>query len=130
MNISSILITIVGIIIILALYVLSRASKNKLPNTEITNLPKIKDSEGNEFTSILDDIPASEETLQNDSKLQKPTVEVQKIKQIVLFISGKDEDGLDGNLIKQSLLKNKMKLGDKDIYHYFGEKDGQANKFI
>jgi len=58
MNITSILITIVGIIFIIALYLLSRISQSKLPNKDVSLLPDIKDDNGETFTSILDDIPA------------------------------------------------------------------------
>ena len=71
MNISSILITILGIIIILALYVMSRVSKNNIPKKDITKLPDIKDTEGKLFTSVLDDIPSSDikETAKDSVKI-------------------------------------------------------------
>ncbi|MEE9445543.1 MAG: cell division protein ZipA C-terminal FtsZ-binding domain-containing protein, partial [Cocleimonas sp.] len=42
-------------------------------------------------------------------------------KQLILFISANDETGLDGNLVAKALTANNLKLGDKDIYHYYTE---------
>ena len=128
MNISSILITIIGIIIILGLYVLSRVGQHNLNNKVISKIPDIKDQDGNKFSSVLDDIPASDGDIQiaNQENMsstsphgsESESMVVSK-KQIVLFISAKDKEGLDGSLVKQTLINNGLKLGDKDIYHYF-----------
>ena len=119
MNISSILITIVGIIIIIALYVMSRSGQNKLPKKEGSKLPNIKDDNGDVFTSILDDIPASDGMTPAINNNQ--TQDSRDKQQLVLFISAKNEQSLDGNLVKQALLKNGLRFGDKDIYHLFIE---------
>jgi len=117
MNISSILITIVGILIIIALYVMSRIGQNKLQKNEASSLPKIKDENGDVFTSILDDIPASDGSTLTP---KQQTVKENKIekKQVVLFISAKNEQMLEGDLIKKTLIENELSFGDKDIYHY------------
>ncbi|WP_299875891.1 cell division protein ZipA C-terminal FtsZ-binding domain-containing protein [uncultured Cocleimonas sp.] len=148
MNITSILITIVGIIFIIALYLLSRISQSKLPNKDVSLLPDIKDDDGKPFTSILDDIPARDgikptktaktevyyEKVKSaaadksvlkksvDSNSSTQSIDIQPIKQqIVLFISAHDESGLDGNLIEPALAKHGLQLGENDIYHYFDE---------
>ncbi len=140
MNITSILITIVGIIFIIALYLMSRITQSKLPNKDVSLLPDIKDENGDTFTSILDDIPARDgikasrktapvqETVSTsvaDQSIAQNTLvssetKPQPIKQqIVLFISAQDENGLDGNIIATALAKNGLQLGENDIYHYF-----------
>ena len=148
MNITSILITIVGIIFIIALYLLSRISQSKLPNKDVSLLPDIKDDDGEPFTSILDDIPARDgikpsKTAKTENIYEKVkssssgksdlqnTVEpnstskpanIQPIKQqIVLFISAPDKLGLDGNVIEKALANHGLQLGENDIYHYFDE---------
>jgi len=119
MNISSILITIVGILIIIGLYVMSRIGQSNMPKNETSILPKIKDKNGDDFTSVLDDIPASDGSIPTSKTKQETTTnsKVEK-KQIVLFISAENEQMLDGNLIKQTLIENELSFGDKDIYHY------------
>lgn len=137
MNISSILITIVGIIIILALYVVSRVGQGNLSKKETSKLPEIKDKDGNVFTSILDDIPASDDlvsTLQkkttsnSDTKVKESKTNTKK--QVVLFISAKDEKGIDGLLIQQTLINNGLKLGDKDIYHFYLESNNKQKSLF
>lgn len=120
MNISSILITIVGIIIIIALYVVSRIGQSNMPNKETSLLPDIKDDNGDTFTSILDDIPASDGSSPSVNN-ETPTKVSNDKQQLVLFISAADDQGLDGDLIKQALLGNELSLGDNDIYHYLIE---------
>ena len=122
MNISSILITLVGIIIIIALYVVSRLGQRNVPNNQNAVLPEIKDDNGDAFTSVLDDIPASDgSTIKEIPPKNKPTSENDSSQkhQVVLFISANEEQGLDGSTIKQALINNGLSLGDKDIYHYF-----------
>lgn len=133
MNISSILITIVGIIVILALYVMSRSGQRNLTKNTESKLPTIKDKDGELFTSILDDIPATDGGI---ISTQKPASSINNINrtnssddsnktQIILFVSGSEEKPLDGNLIQETLLKNELVLGDKNIYHYFVNKEDQ-----
>ena len=131
MNITSILITIVGIIFIIALYLMSRITRSKLPKTQITLLPEIKDENGDKFTSVLDDIPArdgitpqanksTESTDTSSTEQSDKNSDTGAVKQqIVLFVSAEDGNSLDGNLVKQALEQHGLVFGDKDIYHYF-----------
>ncbi|MEE9328186.1 MAG: cell division protein ZipA C-terminal FtsZ-binding domain-containing protein [Cocleimonas sp.] len=139
MNISSILITIVGIIIIIALYLMSRIAQSKLPQEHNTRLPDLKDKNGNRFSSIQDDISATDGSTpkQKSSNITplKRAPATKKIdtndnnQQIILFISAKEGSYLDGNSIQKSLTDNDLVLGENDIYHYFVEvfqNDGRA----
>jgi len=139
MNITSLLITIAGIIIIIALYIMSRVTQSKMPTKQTSIIPDLKDENGDKFTSVLDDIPARdgstpeikqfeddipeiteeesfiEDDLPPETPSIKPTTETT---QHILFISGKNENGLDGNLVLESLKRNGFVFGDMDIYHY------------
>lgn len=129
---------------------MSRITQRKLPNKDASLLPDIKDENGDKFTSILDDIPARDgikptniTTTNKDSSTHvatdNHTVETQAAtetnefqaltQQIVLFISSKDEAGLDGNLISKALVKNGLQLGENDIYHYFDQKLNNKSLF-
>ena len=153
MDITSILITIVGLIFIIALYVMSRITQSKLPQKTSTLLPDIKDDEGNKFSSVLDDIPARDgiaphkpitkpairpkemsaaETSVNAQETVKTSTDANKTdtdkkQQVVLFISAKDENGLNGDQIKAALLNHGLSFGDKDIYHYFVDDKSNAS---
>ncbi|MEH6455235.1 MAG: cell division protein ZipA C-terminal FtsZ-binding domain-containing protein [Cocleimonas sp.] len=125
MNISSILITIVGIIIIIGLYVVSRVGQSNMPTKETSQLPNINDDNGDEFTSILDDIAATDGSSPVINKEVAAKTNNAK-QQLVLFIStANSEQVLDGDLIKQTLLDNGLSLGDKDIYHYSIESENK-----
>jgi len=168
MNITSLLITLAGIIFIVALYIISRISHSKLPGKQTSRLPTLKDGNGNLFTSILDDIPArdgstpepdiivqSQNTIQeNETEIEDETsseldgestdhatdksIEQEEVdqesesdqeketqssepekRQHILFITPRDDKGLDGQLVQQALKTNGLVLGDMDIYHYF-----------
>lgn len=139
MNISSILITIVGIIIIIALYLMSRIAQSKLPQEHGTKLPDLKDSQGNKFTSIQDEIPATDgitpkqkttnvTPFNKSSNIKKGDSSDNK-QQIILFISAKEGSYLDGNTIQKALIENDLVLGENNIYHYFidvFQNDGRA----
>jgi len=136
MNITSLLITLAGIIFIVALYIISRISQSKLPSKQTSRLPNLKDENGNHFTSVLDDIPARDGSTPKSDKIVQETIneesnenidktnseinnEPPEAQQHILFISGKDDNGLDGKLVQKALKKNGLVLGDMDIYHYF-----------
>jgi FtsZ-interacting cell division protein ZipA len=128
MDITSLIITFVGIIIILAIYIISRISRSKLPQAKTTRLPNLKNEDGTRFTSVLDDIPARDGSTPTAKKPPTPVKQDQKSdaqpakqKQHILFISPNNEAGLDGNLVAKVLKKNGLLLGDMDIYHYFSE---------
>ncbi len=130
MDITSLIITFVGIIIILAIYIISRISRSKLPQAKTTRLPNLKNKDGSRFTSVLDDIPARDGITPNVKKPSAPAPANQENKddakpaeekQHILFISPNSEKGLDGNLVTKVLKKNDLVLGDMDIYHYFTE---------
>lgn len=139
MNITSLLITIAGIIIIIALYIMSRVTRSKMPTKQTSIIPNLKDDNGDKFTSVLDDIPARDgstpEVEQFENDIPEITEEESFIKddlppetpsikstietnQHILFISGKGESGLDGNLVLQALKSNGFVFGEMDIYHY------------
>lgn len=135
MDITSLIITFVGIIIILALYIISRISRSKLPQAKTTKLPNLKNEDGSRFTSVLDDIPARDGYTPNTPKTVKPSAaEVNETKQTetkpaqqhILFISPDTDNGLDGNLVAKVLKKNGLTLGKMDIYHYLIDHPEQA----
>ena len=156
MDIISLLITIAGILIILGLYILGRLSRSKMPKEQsVASVPRIIDDEGERFTSVLDDIPATDGSTPNPSptptiarakteavnptaktnqqqNTKKHDAQTQKAvakKQHVLFISAKDAKGLDGNLIDKVLKRHGLRFGEMDIYHYHPDGDMSNSLF-
>ncbi len=128
MDITSLIITFVGILIILVIYIISRLSRARLPQEKNTKLPILKNKDGTAFSSILDDIPATDGSApkpikkanksEDDIITQNKSKVSEAKKQHILFISANNEDGLDGNLVKKVLIKNGLSFGDMDIFHY------------
>jgi cell division protein ZipA len=125
MNIVSILITLAGIIAILALYIISKLSQRKQPQDKIIIIPKIHDEEGRLMSSVLGDFSAADGStpppiIKPDEKTKKAEKKLKPVKerQIVLFIAALDELGLDGNKIPSILEKHNLEFGEMDIYHY------------
>ena len=145
MNITSLLITLAGIIIIVGLYLMSRISQSKQPQAQQTRIPNLKNEDGSKFSSVLEDIPARDGSTPKPAPMQKVTItntqdetppsneqtnNANQSRQIILFISANDETGLDGNLVEKTLTTNKLELGDKDIYHYFVENNASKSSLF
>jgi len=132
MNTTSLLISLVGIIVIVGLYLMGRLALSKQPQIQEVNIPNLKNNDGSKFSSILKDIAAQDGSTPKPDPLNKISItntienkpatddlKENKPQQIILFISSNNENGLDGNLVAKALQKNKLRLGDKDIYHYY-----------
>ncbi|MEE9444638.1 MAG: hypothetical protein V3V19_03125, partial [Cocleimonas sp.] len=115
MNTTSLLITLVGIIVIIGLYLMSRIAQSKQPQALQTRIPNLKNDDGSKFSSLLEDIPARDGSTPKPAPMQKVTItstneartsasdetakKERQAKQLILFISANDETGLDGNLV-------------------------------
>jgi len=137
MNIVSILITLAGIIAILALYIISRLSQQQQPKDQIIIIPKIHDDDGHLMSSVLADIPAADgstpppivvEPKDTKDEIAEQTIEE---RQIILFIAALDEAGIAGDDIPAVLEKHNLHFGEMDIFHYTieSEKDGTISLF-
>ena len=136
MNIVSILITLAGIIAILALYIISKLSQQKQPKDQIIIIPKIHDDDGRLMSSIKSDTPATDGSTpppiveEQEASTDKPPEKIEE-RQIVLFIAATDEMGISGDDIPAVLEKHKLHFGEMDIFHYTteSEKDGNISLF-
>jgi cell division protein ZipA len=133
MNIVSILITLAGIIAILALYVISKWSQQKQPRDKIIIIPKIHNNKGQLMSSVLGDFSAADGSTPPpivEQEEKKQPKQAMKERQIVLFIAALDESGIDGNLIPSVLKKHNLKFGEMDIYHYIIDTTEEKNVSI
>ncbi len=132
MNIVSILITLAGIIAILALYVISKLSQQKQPKDKVIIIPKIHDDEGHLMSSVLGDFSAADGS--TPPPIAKPKEEQESApveeRQIVLFIAALNDSGIDGNKIPSVLEKHNLQFGEMDIYHYLINTDQEKNVSI
>lgn len=134
MNTVSILITLAGIIAILALYVVSKWSQQKQPRDKVIIIPKIHNDDGHLVSSVLGDFAAADGStpppIIKPKKKKKPPKSAKKTneeRQVVLFIAALDEAGIDGNRIPAVLEKHNLQFGEMDIYHYLLDMKKQKN---
>lgn len=154
MDIISLLITIAGILIMLALYILGQVSRRRMPQEkDIAAVPRIVDDNGDLFSSVLDDIAATDgstpkikppikkevkntttvksntASISSDSAQSSTTTTSKPQIQHILFISAKNDKGLDGNKIEKVLTQHGLQFGEMDLYHFI-TKDQNNNKNI
>ena len=138
MDIVSILITVVGIIIMIALYIMGRISQSKLPKKQDNSIPRINDDFGSVTSSILDDAPATdgstpmivEETIIQNEGGDVTRKQVKTPQQVVLFIAADEDKALSGDKIKEVLPKYQLSFGDMDLFHYPIEDNGVPAKLF
>lgn len=140
MNTTSLLITLVGIVVIIGLYLMSRIAQSKQPQIQQTQIPNLKNPDGSKFSSLLEDVPATDGSTPKPKPTQKVTITsdtdkpdtkaTKQTKQIILFISANDENGLDGNTVEAVLSKNKLTLGEKNIYHYLHDNNSSKSSLF
>ena len=140
MNVVSILITLAGIIAILALYIISKLSQQRQPKDQIIIIPKIHDDDGHLMSSIAHDYPATDGSTptpivtdeeEEGSKEQVQEKAIIEERQVILFIASTNEEGISGDDIPAVLEKHNLHFGDMDIYHYTieSEKKGTVSLF-
>ena len=133
MDIVSILITVAGIIVMIALYIMGRISQNKFPKQSDGNVPRINDDFGKTTSSVMQDRPASdgstpvivEETIQTRPRKQAVTP-----RQVVLFIAAEEGKTLSGDKISEVLPQYQLRFGDMDLYHYPVEDNGMPSNLF
>ena len=138
MDIVSILITLAGIIIMIALYIMGRISQNKLPKKQDGSIPRINDDFGVVTSSILEDAPATdgstplviEETTLSNEGGELSRKQSNKAQQVVLFIAADEGKALSGNKINEVLPKYQLSFGDMDLFHYPIEDNGVPSKLF
>jgi len=141
MNVVSILITLAGIVAILALYIISQLSQQRQPKDQVIIIPKIHDDDGHLMSSIAHDYPATdgstptsivtEKEEEEGNKEQAQEKAITEERQVILFIASTNEEGISGDDIPAVLEKHNLHFGDMNIYHYTieSEKKGIVSLF-
>lgn len=138
MDIVSILITIAGIIIMIALYIMGRISQNRFPKEQDKSIPRINDDYGAVTSSVMQDIPATdgstpvvvEESVTATTATAQERKQAVTPRQVVLFIAADEGKMLSGNKIMETLPQYHLKFGEMDLFHYPIEDDGVPSKLF
>jgi len=122
MDLISLLITVFGVMILLALYVMSRLFSQgpTLQNDKDIKIPMYTDASGHRLSSIKADIAARDNGTSNTIRNNDPQPEPE---QFVLFIASKTTMPLDGNKILAAMKALNLSFGDKQLYHYMTMKN-------
>ena len=132
MDFVSLLITFIGIIVLLGLFIMSRLY-DQTPvrqSDKSIKIPTFTDSNGEELSSVKADFPApltqtprypNNQHTASDNKPKSP--EKGESKQLILFIASQSPQQLDGNKIISAMRENQLTLGKNDIYHYLIDHD-------
>lgn len=153
MELVSLIIMVLGLAALVGIYVLSRVSRRNLPQKRDENVPVLRDADGNELSSVLDDAPARDgkrpaanardlsdvmmsgvtgkqqaATASPDPAPVKQGVALPP--QLVLFVAADIEPGFAGEEVLKALDNAGLSFGDMDIFHRIVlTEDGESSLF-
>ncbi|MBJ6611852.1 MAG: cell division protein ZipA C-terminal FtsZ-binding domain-containing protein [Candidatus Thiothrix moscowensis] len=154
MELISLIIMVLGLVALVAIYVISRISRRDLPQKRDESVSVLRDADGNEFSSVLDDMPARDgkrpspharamsDVMMSGVAGAKPVpVETGNATQVVreavvlppqlvLFVAAATEEGFTGENVLTALDNAGLAFGDMDIFHRrVLTGNGEANLF-
>ena len=150
MELISLVIMVLGLLALVAIYVISRLSRRNLPQKRDENVPVLRDADGNDTSSVLDDVaardgkrPASNARHMSDAMMSginephaahqenTPIAKTAQLPpQLILFIAADTEMGFQGNTVLKALEKTGLYFGEMDIFHrYILTENGEASLF-
>ena len=150
MELVSLIIMVLGLAALVGIYVISRISRQNSPTKRDETVPVLRDADGNELSSVADDVPArdgkrpaanardmSDVMMSNVSgKSQEPAVAPSAAPtailppQLVLFIAADIEAGFGGEEVLQALDDAGLGFGEMDIFHrYILTEQGETSLF-
>lgn len=128
----SLIIMAVGLLALAGIYLLSRLSRRNLPqNRKLPPIQPLKDSGGQDASSIMEDHPArdGQEPSENapdfsdviKSEEVEPTEsdkpQSSQPSQLVMFIASESEEGFTGSKILEALQNSGLTFGPMDVFH-------------
>lgn len=129
MELVSLIIMALGLVALIAIYVLSRISRRHLPQKRDVSVTVLRDADGNELSSVLNDVPARDgkrpstsRTYATDTTAAADVVlETEKAlvlpPQLVLFIAADIDAGFAGEEVLKALDSAGLRFGEMGIYH-------------
>lgn len=146
----SLIIMFIGLLALVALYLLSRLSRRNLPRKHDEAVPVLRDSTGKELSTVLEDSPARDgkrpsanartlsDTLMSGvaksaasaPPTAAPAPQVTLPPQIVLFVAADTGAGFAGNDVLNALENAGLSFGEMGIFHRMVLTDaGEASLF-
>ncbi|UOG91404.1 MAG: cell division protein ZipA C-terminal FtsZ-binding domain-containing protein [Candidatus Thiothrix sulfatifontis] len=150
MELVSLIIMVLGLAALVGIYVISRISRRNSPTKRDETVPMLRDADGNELSSVADDVPArdgkrpaanardmSDVMMSNVSGKAKdsaaapsPASAAMLPPQLILFIAADIEAGFGGEEVLRALDNAGLGFGEMDIFHrYVLTEQGEASLF-
>ncbi len=131
MELVSLMIMGLGLLALAAIYMVSRMSRQEMPRKRDEAVPVLRDADGRETSSILEDVPArdgkrpsSNARSLSDVMTPEKTAADPYVKpvnhlppQLVLFVAADAEGEFHGHDVLQALNHAGLSFGDMGIYH-------------
>jgi cell division protein ZipA len=137
MELVSLIIMVLGLAALVGIYVISRVSRRNLPQKRDEVVPVLRDADGNELSSVLDDAPARDgkrpaanarnlsdvmmsgvSGKPQENKATTPAKEsIALPPQLVLFVAADIDTGFAGEEVLKALDNAGLSFGDMDIFH-------------
>lgn len=132
MELVSLIVMALGLVALVGIYMLSRLSRRQLPQKRDENVPVLRDAEGQELTSIQEDMPARDgkrpaaaawgaaDSMASGigaraATTDKPTLALPP--QLVLFVAADSEAGFAGEAVLQALHNAGLTFGEMGVFH-------------
>ncbi|CAA6813702.1 MAG: Cell division protein ZipA [uncultured Thiotrichaceae bacterium] len=139
----SLIIMALGLVALGAIYFISRASRKEQPtDKKLPPIPTLKDQEGEEATSIMEDQPARDgkgpsrnaqdlsDVVDDNKSAAKKKSNPNLPPQLIMFIAAETEEGFQGPDIINALDNSGLTFGDMDVYHRIVlSEDGESSLF-
>lgn len=147
MELVSLIIMVLGVVALIGIYVISRISRRNLPQKGDETVPTLRDTDGDEISSVLDDVPARDGKrpapnakemsdvmmtgIAGRSRTAKPEQEsIALPPQLVFFIAADIEAGFSGEAVLKALNNAGLQFGEMDIFHrVILTENGESNLF-
>jgi cell division protein ZipA len=149
MELVSLIIMVLGLAALVGIYVISRVSRHA-PQKRDENVPLLRDADGNELSSVADDVPARDGKRPSSNARNMSDVMMTNVSgkssnsnvtplpkaagalppQLVLFIAADIDAGFDGEHVLQALDNAGLSFGDMNIFHrYILTEQGETSLF-
>ncbi|MEN9501008.1 MAG: hypothetical protein RI964_293 [Pseudomonadota bacterium] len=154
MELISLVIMVLGLVALVAIYIISRMSRRHLPQKRDDNIPLLRDADGNETSSVLEDVvardgkrPSANARNMSDAMMsgvsgrtpsnhdappeKAPAPQATQLPpQLILFVAADTEMGFPGEEVLKALENSGLYFGDMDIFHrYILTEKGEASLF-
>ncbi len=150
MELVSLIIMVLGLVALVGIYVISRVSRRSLPQKRDENVPMLRDADGNELSSVLEDVPArdgkrpspnardlSDVMMSGVAGKPKQDKTIEPVReaialppQLVMFIAADIDAGFAGEEVLKALDNAGLSFGDMDIFHrYILTEQGETSLF-